>query len=111
MLLDIDKLDCTAEVFIKELASSGIPCYGIQWPEAYEERAYKELNGFGEAKFPFKSKEYTDPASVEYDKVLCPTAKKLKKETLSLFLHPSWEEKHISKCIDAVLNLIDKHRK
>jgi len=111
ILLDIDVLDCDAEKFVKELQVSGIPCYGIQWPEAYEEVAYKELNGFGKAKFPFLSKEYTNPESVNYKNVVCPVAKGLRKKTVSLFLHPSWEEEHINRCIDAVKNLLQKHLK
>ncbi|HHW48006.1 MAG TPA: DegT/DnrJ/EryC1/StrS family aminotransferase [Clostridiaceae bacterium] len=111
ILLDVDKLDCDAPQFIKHLQSEGIPCYGILWPEAYEEKAYKEHNGFGSAKFPFRSTEYTDPKSVEYDKVFCPTANKLRKETFSLFLHPSWEEIHIQRCIDGVKKVLDAHKK
>jgi len=111
ILLDIDKLDCDAPQFVKYLQKEGIPCYGILWPEAYEEKAYKEHNGFGTAKFPFRSKEYTDPKSVEYDKAFCPTANKLRKETFSLFLHPSWEEHHIQRCIDGVKKVLDAHKK
>ena len=59
IILDLDKLDIDAPAFLKEMAGMGIPCYGIQWPEAYEEKAYKELGGFGSHKFPFCSKEYT----------------------------------------------------
>jgi dTDP-4-amino-4,6-dideoxygalactose transaminase len=110
-LLDLDKLDCTAPKFIKALQAKGIPCYGIQWPEAYEEKAYKELNGFGTAKFPFKSEEYTDPNSTDYTKVLCPTAKKLRDMTVSLFLHPSWSEIHIEKCIAGVKAVLGEHLK
>jgi len=99
IILDTDRLNCKADAFIKALLAEDIPCYGIQWPEAYEERAYKELNGFGTARFPFKSAEYTDPRSVEYGKTVCPVAKSLRDRTLSLFLHPSWEEAHIRKCI------------
>lgn len=109
--LDLDALDIKADEFVKELLSLNIPCYGIQWPEAYEERAYKELNGFGTAKFPFKSNEYTDPASADYKNVLCPNAKKLRDETLSLFLHPSWDEVHINRCIDAFKVVLAKHVK
>lgn len=111
ILLDTGKLDCNATQFVKELVASGIPCYGIQWPEAYEEKAYKELNGFGTAKFPFKSNEYTNQDSVNYDKILCPMAKQLREETVSLFLHPTWDECHIQKCIDAVKELLQKHKK
>lgn len=111
MILDLDALDCKADTIVKELGESGIPCYGIQWPEAYEERAYRAKNGFGEAQFPFCSKEYTDPKSVEYDKVVCHHAKALRDSTLSLFLHPSWESAHIQRCIDGFKAILAKHTK
>lgn len=111
ILLDLDKLDVKADKLLKALAAEGIPCYGIQWPEAYEEQAYRKLNGFGTAKFPFKSSEYTDPKSVRYDQVICPVAKRLRDETVSLFLHPSWEEVHIQKCIAGVKKVLKDHTK
>ena len=111
MLLDLSVLDCDAPALIKELAAAGTPCYGIQWPEAYEEKAYKEHNGFGEAKFPFESKEYTDEASVQYDKAYCAKAHSLRGETVCLFLHPSWEEVHINRCIDSFKEILAKHVK
>lgn len=111
ILLDIDLLDIKADKFIKALIAEGIPCYGIQWPEAYEERAYKLHNGFGTVKFPFESKEYSDPKSVEYDKVSCTNAKRLRDVTISLFVHPSWEEVHIQKCIDGLKKVLKEHKK
>ena len=109
--LNTDKLDIKADKFVKELQAEGIPCYGIQWPEAYEERAYRELNGFGTVKFPFYSTEYTDPGAVQYDKILCPNAKRLRDVTFSLFLHPSWEETHIQRCIEGVRKVLTAHKK
>jgi len=109
MVLATDILDVDAQVIIKELQDKGIPCYGIQWPEAYMEKAYKELNGFGTNKFPFKSREYTDKKSVQYNEVHCDVANSLRSRTISLFLHPTWEEKHIQKCIDAFIETIQKH--
>lgn len=109
--VDLNVLDCDVSVILKELSAMKIPCYGIQWPEAYEEQAYKELNGFGQHNFPFNSSEYTDPKSVDYKNVVCPTAKKLRFETMSFFLHPTWEEKHIQKCIDAFKVVLAKHVK
>jgi len=111
ILLDLSVLDCDASVILKDLAAAKIPCYGIQWPEAYEEKAYKEHGGFGTAKFPFESKEYTNPASADYTNVLCPNAKALRAQTVSLFLHPSWEEVHIQKCIDGLKAALAKHVK
>lgn len=108
-LLDLETIDIDAPQFSKELVALGIPCYGIQWPEAYEERAYKEHNGFGTAKFPFESEEYTDFSTVDYASVLCRTAKSLRSRTVSLFLHPTWEEEHIRRCIDAVRIVLGKH--
>ncbi len=109
--LDLDVLDIDAPQFVKALQAKNIPCYGIQWPEAYEEAAYKDNCGFGTANFPFKSTEYTDPKSVEYDKVLCPNAKRLRSVTFSLFLHPSWGEEHIEACIAGVKAVLAEHKK
>jgi len=111
LIIDTDVLDTDAPGLISELHDVGIPCYGIQWPEAYMERAYKEHNGFGAHKFPFRSEEYTNKNSVQYDKTFCVVANSLRKCTLSLFLHPSWEEKHIQRCIDALVSACKKHLK
>lgn len=109
LLIDTEVLGIAAEQFCSELGSRGIPSYGIQWPEAYEELAYKEKNGFGRVKFPFFSEEYTNTAALDYTAVLCEKAKSLRDETVSLFLHPSWEPEHIQYCIDGVLEIIGMH--
>lgn len=111
VILDTDVLNIDAKGFINELHDMNIPCYGIQWPEAYLEKAYREHNGFGSVKFPFRSKEYTSKNSVKYDKVLCKTANALRNSTISLFLHPSWEEKHIERCIESFILICQKHLK
>ncbi len=110
IILDTDVLKIEAPEFLKEMQKYGIPCYGIQWPEAYEELAYKEKNGFGEAKFPFMSAEYSDQ-TVDYKKQLCPVAKSLRAKTVNLFLHPSWEEVHIQRCIDVFKQVLEENLK
>ncbi len=109
--LDLDALDCKAQEVLKELAGMKIPCYGIQWPEAYEEKAYQEHGGFGSHNFPFESEEYTDPKSVDYKSVVCPRAKSLRDRTVCLFLHPSWEETHIERCINGLKTVLANHTK
>ena len=111
ILLDLDAVDIKAADFIRELIALGIPCSGILWPESYLEKAYQEGIGFGEAGFPFKSKEYTDPRAADYSKVECPVAKSLRDQTVSLFLHPSWEKEHIERVIDGVKSVLAAHRK
>lgn len=111
MLIDTGVLKIAAPEFCAALTDMGIPCYGIQWPEAYEERAYRELKGFGEAQFPFKSEEFTNPEAVKYNELFCPTAHQLRNETVSLFLHPTWEPIHIERCIEGVLEILNQHIK
>lgn len=108
--LDLDALDITAPEFVKEMKAHKIPCYGIQWPEAYEERSYKDLNGFGTAKFPFCSKEY-NPKGINYNDVVCPVAKSLRARTVNLFLHPTWEREHIQSVIDTFVSVLNAHLK
>ncbi len=108
--LNLDALDIDAPTFVKEMAARKIPCYGIQWPEAYEEKAYKELNGFGTAKFPFCSKEY-NPKGINYEGVVCPVAKSMRARTINLFLHPTWEKEHIQRVIDAFVEIHNAHLK
>ncbi|MBQ9860087.1 MAG: DegT/DnrJ/EryC1/StrS family aminotransferase [Clostridia bacterium] len=111
MLIDLDALDTDASGILKELGALKIPCYGIQWPEAYLENAYTNLQGFGTAQFPFLSKEYTDENAVKYTEVSCPTAQALRSKTVCLFLHPSWEEEHINACIAGMKETIRRHLK
>ena len=110
MTLDLDALDITAPEFVKEMKANKIPCYGIQWPEAYEERSYKDMNGFGTAKFPFNSKEY-NPKGINYNDVVCPVAKSLRARTVNLFLHPTWEKEHIQRVIDTFVAIHNAHLK
>lgn len=110
VVLNLDALDLDAPAFVKALAARKIPCYGIQWPEAYEERSYKEMNGFGDVKFPFHSKEY-NKGNVNYDNVVCPVAKSLRARTVNLFLHPTWDRVHIQRVIDAFVAIHNEHLK
>lgn len=110
IILDLNKIKVNAEMVIKALRAEGIPCYKIQWPEAYNEKAFKEHNGFGENKFPFKSKEYTDEKSVDYSKVSCEMASSLRDRTFSLYLHPTWSEKEILLCIEGVKKVLHYYK-
>lgn len=110
VLLDLEKLTLDAPGVLKKLQELKVPCYGIQWPEAYEEIAYKEKNGFGRYDFPFASKEYTRE-DLDYSKQVCPVAKSLRAKTVCLFLHPSWEKQHITYCIEGFKKVLRDHLK
>ncbi len=109
VILDLNCLDTDANGIIMELRDLGIPVFKIQWPEAYKERVYREHNGFGSARFPFESKEYTDASAADYTTVSCEVAASLRSRTLSLYLHPTWEEEDIRICIDYFKKVLAKH--
>ena len=110
ILLNTGKLKLDATGVLKQLHVLKVPCYGIQWPEAYEEIAYKEQNGFGSHKFPFQSKEYTRE-DLDYTTQVCPVAKSLRAQSVCLFLHPSWEKEHIDYCIAGLKKVIAENLK
>jgi len=95
-----------ASFIISELKKLNIPAFKIQWPEAYIEKVYRELKGFGSANFPFQSKEYTSPESVDYKNVLCEVSHSLLPITFSLYLHPTWEDEHIYQCIKGLKQVL-----
>lgn len=110
-ILDPEKCAITAAEFCKKLADEKIPCSGILWLRHIQRTLIKTILVSGSAKFPFESKEYTNPASVEYDKNLCPKAAALRAVTLSLFLHPTWEEVHIQRCIEVFKKILSENLK
>ncbi len=110
IIFDLAKLNCNAETILKDLKARGVPAFKIQWPEAYGERVYRDLRGFGTANFPFRSQEYTSPASVRYGDVVCPTARSLLPRTISLYLHPNWQEQHVQFCAQHLTDVLAQHR-
>jgi hypothetical protein len=52
-------------------------------------------NAYGNSGFPFKSKEYTSPESVDYTKVEVPNAEWHQKRTFITFIFPTYEEEHM----------------
>gem|GEM_PF-5806282 len=51
-----------------------------------------EQHGFGNSGFPFTSKEYTTPSSVEYTKVEVPNAIWHQSHTFTCFAYPTFTE-------------------
>lgn len=98
LVLDSDKLKCTVKDFLKAVAAEGVPCYGVQWPEMYKERAYAEKNGFGSLRYPFN-----DPSArkIDYSTFDCKKANWMADRSMSFFPHPVYTEVHMQACVDA----------
>lgn len=90
--LDIENMKCDIHEFVKAAAAEGAPCWKVFWPQCHTERAFKEFNSFGKSGFPFRSKEYADPASVDYSKVQVPNAVWHQDHTFTCFAFPTFTE-------------------
>lgn len=90
--LEIEKMSCDIEKFAKSAMAEGAPVWKVFWPQCHTERAYRDHNAFGRSGFPFKSKEYTDPRSVDYSKVAVPNAVWHQGHTFTCFAYPTYTE-------------------
>ena len=111
IVLNLEKLKVKKKTILDALTAEGLPVWREFWPQGYKERAFLEHNGFGRAKFPFLSKEYTDPESVRYDKAYCPNAAWLEERAFIVHCYPTLEEEHmrlIAKGIKKVLSHYSK---
>ncbi len=98
LVLDADKLTCTVAEFCKAVGAEGTPCYGVQWPEMYRERAFVEKNGFGNRKYPFNDPNARD---IDYTKFDCKKAQYLADRTMSFFPHPVYSVEQMEACVAA----------
>ncbi len=90
--LDIENMSCDIGRFIAAAGAEGAPCWKVFWPQCHTEKAYAKYNAFGRSGFPFTSKEYTNPASVEYSKVEAPNAVWHQSHTFTCFAFPTFTE-------------------
>ncbi|MFW6138686.1 MAG: DegT/DnrJ/EryC1/StrS family aminotransferase, partial [Spirochaetota bacterium] len=111
VVLEIESIRCSIKEFIEALKAEGVPVLAVQWPQAYLEQAYREHRGFGKHNFPFESKEYTDPKSVDYQNVVCPNAKWLEGRAFSFPVHPVYEIKHIKYMVEAFNKVYEAYKK
>lgn len=102
VVLNLDRLTCDKRAFLQAVTAEGVPAWREFWPQSYKEAAYQQQRGFGRHQFPFKSKEYTDPAAVRYDQVYCPNAAWLEERTFIVHVYPTLDERHIELFAEAI---------
>ncbi len=90
--LDIENMSCDIGKFVAAAGAEGAPCWKVFWPQCHTEKAYTEHHAFGRSGFPFQSKEYTDPRSVDYSKVEVPNAIWHQSHTFTCFAFPTFTE-------------------
>lgn len=109
--LDIENMNCTIREFVDAAAAEGAPCWKVFWPQCHTERAFQEHRAFGRSGFPFKSREYTNPDSVDYSKVDVPNARWHEEHTFTCFAYPTFTEEDMHQIAAALNKVIDAYTK
>ena len=104
--LDIENMQCDIQQFVEAAAAEGCPCWKVFWPQCHTERAFTEHHGFGNSGFPFRSKEYTDPQSVDYSKVDVPNARWHESHTFTCFAFPTFSEADMKQIAAGLVKVI-----
>lgn len=109
--LDVERMNCDIHQFVAAAGAEGAPCWRVFWPQCHTERAYTEHRAFGRSGFPFTSKEYTDPASVNYRKVKVPNAIWHQGHTFTCFAFPTFTEEDCRQIGAALAKVIQAYAK
>ena len=104
--LDIEAMGCDIQRFVQAAAAEGCPCWKVFWPQCHTERAFTEHRGMGRSRFPFESKEYADPASVDYAKVEVPNARWHETHTFTCFAFPTFTEEDMRQIAAGLVKVI-----
>ena len=109
--LDIDNMNCDIDQFVAAGGAEGAPCWKVFWPQCHTEKAYQNHNSFGKSGFPFTSKEYADPESVDYTKVDVPNAVWHQSNTFTCFAYPTFTADDCKQVGDALVKVINAYSK
>jgi len=104
--LDIENMNCTIEEFAQAAVAEGAPVWKVFWPQCHSEQAFQKHLAFGKSGFPFYSKEYTNPLSVDYANVDVPNAKWHEKHTFTCFAFPTYTSENCEQIGDALRKVI-----
>ena len=109
--LNIEDMKCDIQQFVKAAVAEGDPCWKVFWPQCHTERAFREHQGFGRSGFPFTSKEYADPKSVDYSKVKVPNSTWHESHTFTCFAYPTFTEEDMHQIANGLIKVIKTYAK
>jgi len=111
IILNMDALTCDIDQFVKALTAEGVPCGPVFWPQSYKEDVFAEHVGQGTVNFPFESKEYTTPDSVQYKGLVLPNAAVYQTNTFITLCHPMLEEDHMRQIAAGIKKVLAAYQK
>ncbi len=109
--LDIENMTCNINQFVDACGAEGAPCWRVFWPLCHTEQAYRQHKSFGRSSFPFTSKEYADPQSVDYSQVQVPNAIWHQSHTFTCFAFPTYSEEDCRQIGKALAKVIKAYAK
>lgn len=109
--LDVENMDCNIREFVEAVTAEGAPVWKVFWPQCHSEGAFLQHNAFGNSGFPFVSKEFTTPSSVDYSRVEVPNAKWHEDHTFTCFAFPTFTEEDCQQIGDAIRKVIVAYSK
>ncbi len=109
--LDIENMNCDIDQFVAACAAEGAPCWKVFWPQCHTEKAFQRHNSFGKSGFPFTSKEYANPESVDYSNVEVPNAVWHQSHTFTCFAFPTYTEEDCQQIGCALAKVIKAYSK
>jgi dTDP-4-amino-4,6-dideoxygalactose transaminase len=104
--LDIENMSCDIQQFVAAAGAEGAPCWKVFWPQCHTERAFVEHHAFGRSGFPFTSREYAEPESVDYAQVEVPNAQWHETHTFTCFAFPTFTEQDMRQIAAALVKVI-----
>jgi hypothetical protein len=104
--LDIENMACDIKEFVDACGAEGAMVWKVFWPQCHVEQAFQKHLAFANTGFPFTSKEYTDPKSVDYSNVDVPNAKWHEKHTFTCFAYPTYTAENCEQIGDALRKVI-----
>jgi len=104
--LDIDNMRCDIKQFVDTVVAEGAAVWKVFWPQCHLENAFQKHKSFGRSGFPFTSKEYSYPGSVDYSKVDVPNALWHETHTFTCFAFPTFTIENCEQIGDALRKVI-----
>ena len=109
--IDIENMKCDIKQYVDAVVEEGAPVWKVFWPQCHTEQAFQKHLSFGHSGFPFKSKEYAKPESIDYSNVEVPNARWHEKHTFTCFAFPTYTTEICEQIGDALRKVIIAYSK
>ncbi len=104
--LDVENMNCDIKQFVDAAVAEGAYVWKVFWPQCHVENAFQKHIAFGRSGFPFKSKEYVNPSSVDYSNVEVPNALWHESHTFTCFAFPTFTAENCEQIGQALRKVI-----